>query len=110
MNWRELLQKAVSENPYAKYAKGQLEGPPPRLLHVLHTEFNGLEITPRPSPSLPNPPAARCLAREAAPISWAQWKANALNLLFQQQGQLGERGRITAATVIHGEQFSEKKK
>lgn len=34
--------------------------------------------------------------------SWAEWKAAALNRLFQQQGVTGRPGRITAATVRHG--------
>lgn len=33
--------------------------------------------------------------------SWAEWKAAALNRLFQQQGVTGRPGRITAATVRH---------
>ena len=36
-------------------------------------------------------------------ISWAEWKAVALNRLFQEQGVTGKPGRITAATVRHGE-------
>ena len=35
--------------------------------------------------------------------AWAQWKAAALNKLFQEQGVTGKPGRITAATVQHGE-------
>lgn len=35
--------------------------------------------------------------------SWADWKAAALNRLFQEQGTSGQPGRITAATVRHGE-------
>ena len=38
----------------------------------------------------------------SAPSSWAEWKASALNRLFQQQGVTGRPGRITAATVRHG--------
>jgi len=34
---------------------------------------------------------------------WAEWKAAALNRLFQEQGTSGQPGRITAATVRHGE-------
>jgi hypothetical protein len=34
---------------------------------------------------------------------WAEWKAAALNRLFQEQGVTGQPGRITAATVRHGE-------
>lgn len=36
-------------------------------------------------------------------IPWAEWKAAALNRLFQEQGVTGTPGRITAATVRHGE-------
>jgi hypothetical protein len=36
-------------------------------------------------------------------IPWAEWKAAALNRLFQQQGVTGKPGRITAATVRDGE-------
>lgn len=35
--------------------------------------------------------------------SWAEWKASALNRLFQEQGVTGRPGRITAATVRRGE-------
>lgn len=35
--------------------------------------------------------------------SWAEWKAAALNRLFQEQGVTGRPGRITAETVRHGE-------
>jgi hypothetical protein len=36
-------------------------------------------------------------------VSWEEWKAAVLNRLFQEQGVIGERDRITAATVGHGE-------
>jgi hypothetical protein len=36
-------------------------------------------------------------------VPWAEWKAAALNRLFQEQGITGQPGRITAATVRHGE-------
>lgn len=36
-------------------------------------------------------------------MDWAEWKAAALNRLFQEQGATGKPGRITAATVRHGE-------
>jgi hypothetical protein len=36
-------------------------------------------------------------------IPWAEWKAAALNRLFQEQGVTGQPGRITAETVRHGE-------
>jgi hypothetical protein len=35
--------------------------------------------------------------------SWAEWKAAALNRLFQEQGVTGQLGRVTAGTVRHGE-------
>lgn len=35
--------------------------------------------------------------------SWADWKAAALNQLILEQGVTGRSGRITAATVLHGE-------
>lgn len=34
---------------------------------------------------------------------WAEWKAATLNRLFLEQGVLGQPGKITAATVRHGE-------
>jgi len=36
-------------------------------------------------------------------MSWYEWKAAALNRLFQEQGVTGQPGRIPAATVRHGE-------
>jgi hypothetical protein len=33
----------------------------------------------------------------------AEWKAAMLNKLFLEQGVTGQPGRITAATVLHGE-------
>jgi hypothetical protein len=39
----------------------------------------------------------------SAASSWAEWKAAALNRPFQQRGVTGRPGRITAATVHHGE-------
>jgi hypothetical protein len=35
---------------------------------------------------------------------WAERKAAALNRLFQEHGATGQPGRITAATVRHGEE------
>jgi len=36
-------------------------------------------------------------------VPWCEWKAAALNRLFQEQGVTGQPGRITASTVRHGE-------
>jgi len=35
-------------------------------------------------------------------LPWAGWKAASLNRLFQEQGVIGQTGRITSATVSHG--------
>ena len=37
-------------------------------------------------------------------MSWAEWKAGSLNRFIREQGSSGRSGRITAATVRHGEQ------
>jgi hypothetical protein len=39
-------------------------------------------------------------------MSCAAWKASELNRLFQDQGVLGQLGKITPETVLHGEQTS----
>jgi hypothetical protein len=36
-------------------------------------------------------------------MSWAEWKAAALNQLFLEFGSTGQPGRITADTIRHGE-------
>jgi hypothetical protein len=36
-------------------------------------------------------------------VPWPEWKARSLNRLFLVQGARGKPGRITAATVEHGE-------
>jgi hypothetical protein len=43
------------------------------------------------------------VARREVWVDWCEWKAAALNRLFQEQGTSGQPGRITAATVRHGE-------
>jgi len=42
-------------------------------------------------------------------VSWTEWKAVALNQLFQEQGRTGEPGRITAETIRHGEAHEREK-
>jgi hypothetical protein len=37
-------------------------------------------------------------------MSWAEWKAESLNRLIREQGVSKRPGRITAATVLDGEQ------
>jgi hypothetical protein len=39
-------------------------------------------------------------------MSWAEWKAAALNRLFLEQGISGQAGRITAETILHGERMN----
>jgi hypothetical protein len=36
-------------------------------------------------------------------VPWAVWKAEMLNRIFLEQGCLGQPGRITPETVVHGE-------
>ena len=43
-----------------------------------------------------------CAAEPERVMSWAEWKAAALNQLFLEQGSSGEPGRITAGTLFHG--------
>ena len=43
-------------------------------------------------------------------VPWAQWKAAALNQLFQEQGTSGQPGRITAATVSQSMELEKKRK
>lgn len=43
-----------------------------------------------------------CAAEPERVMSWAEWKAAALNQLFLEQGSSGEPGRITAETILHG--------
>jgi len=63
-----------------------------------------LEVARRILVTMPNPPEGnRRDETEARGVSWAHWKAAALNRLFQEQGTLAQPGRITAATVRHGE-------
>ena len=41
-------------------------------------------------------------------LSWAEWKAQSLNRLCKEQGVTRQPGRITAATVRHGEEAERK--
>jgi hypothetical protein len=47
-----------------------------------------------------------CVAAPERPMSWAEWKAAALNHLFLEQGTSGQPGRITAETILHGERMN----
>lgn len=70
--------------------------------------------------SLTNPDALPSGALERTPepsgavdgadrgIPWAEWKASTLNQLFKEQGVTGQLGRITAATMRHGESIRDR--
>ena len=62
----------------------------PPFCHFCHRFEGCLNLNP-PDPA------------EPAWQDWSAWKASALNRLFQEQGATGRPGRITAATVRHGE-------
>ena len=54
------------------------------------------------------PQALRCNSedtRREVWLSWAEWKAQSLNRLFQEQGLTGQPGRITVETVRHSERY-----
>jgi hypothetical protein len=101
MSWRALLQKSIPENLYAKHAKLPEPGAFPWFLQAEPTELNGA-IDQKVTPTVP---AGFRLPLKAR--SWAEWKAEMLNQLFQEQGRSGQRGRITAATVQQGERSVE---
>jgi hypothetical protein len=48
-----------------------------------------------------------CGAPPERPMSWAEWKAAALNRLFLEQGTSGRAGQIAAETVLHGERMEQ---
>ena len=51
-----------------------------------------------------NESAVDLATRNERVMSWAEWKAGALNQLFLELGNTGQPGRITAHTIRHGEQ------
>jgi hypothetical protein len=98
MNWRELLQEAISENPLTK-AHGQAISSQTQPTNTGATVNAGSR-----QEATTNLPETRHPALgPARAMSWVEWKADALNTLFQQYGSSGQRGRITPATVLHGE-------
>ena len=60
-----------------------------------------------PLEAIPN--IAEAVSESEHGVPWADWKAAALNRLFQEQGVTGQPGRITAATIRHGEANRERK-
>lgn len=83
---------------------------------VLKT-LNGAESSPSPIPPAAEWPQSLSelaaevgqhsgdieAARQEVWMDWCDWKASALNQLFREQGFTRQPGRITAATVRHGE-------
>jgi len=98
MNWREILSISISEVAYAKAAKAPGEPECNPLLQLLHTGSS--------ESSIPNRATLDQVSPDAAGIPWAEWKAAALNRLFQEHGTSGQPGRITAETVRHGERLA----
>lgn len=63
---------------------------------------------------LPNIQVQSGSGKESAPqtergIPWVEWKVAALNQLFKEQSVTSQPGRITAATVRHGEAAGRRK-
>jgi hypothetical protein len=58
-----------------------------------------IEVGPEPRPG---PATDQADLLETRGVSWAEWKAAALNRLFLEQGVTGKPGRFTAATVRGG--------
>lgn len=67
------------------------------LTRWLSLRDESVESTDKP------PDTARIVESDPPGVPWCEWKAAALNRLFQEQGVTGQPGRITAATVRHGE-------
>jgi hypothetical protein len=98
VNWRELLQKSIIENPYTRDAKGPEAH---TLLQISNAPTRVFETGPKSvlsSDALNKHPGQ--LPRVT---SWAAWKADMLNRLFQDYGCTKQRGRITPETVEQGE-------
>ncbi len=103
VNWRALLPKSTTEHLYAKHAKPP---EPNTFVGVLHTEPPKVEGAPEQTVSAPAVPEvirSPIHALSCHALSWAEWKTEMLNQLFQEQGRSGQRGRITPTTVRHGE-------
>lgn len=99
LDWQQRLRESIAENPYAKYAEV------PNRDAVLHGEPEQADIEGPTDWQATEPPPA---SEPETNMSWAEWKAEALNRLFKELGKTGQRGRINAATVEHGERRAER--
>jgi hypothetical protein len=118
LDWRPRILGDSAENEPTKPTKpgsvgfvGANSGICPEILVPCATESAGiLAGLPDTEPSKPTKPgsvgfegASSAESPKIRATSWAEWKAAMLNRLFQEQGRTGQPGRITAATVQHGE-------
>lgn len=87
--------------PKARILADSAQGEPTKTTESVFAVSVG--ATPAQSPKIEARPDPAELGWCSKGIPWAEWKAAALNRLFQEQGTSGEPGRITAATVRHGE-------
>lgn len=76
------------------------EGPPTPALTAIQAYF--LATSPGSGEPAHEAGASEGPEHERA-LPWAEWKAAALNRLFKEQGLTWQPGRITAATLRHGE-------
>jgi hypothetical protein len=63
----------------------------------------GKKIEDRSGGQKASKPAVDFARDTARPMSWAEWKALALNRLFLEQGRTSTPGQITAETVRNGQ-------
>jgi len=73
--------------------------------------FDGSSSAQSAESEAPNPRRLKSIssavdssAPEERVMSWAEWKAGALNQLFLKLGSTGQPGRITPDTIRHSEQ------
>src|SRR5579872_4051508 len=86
-----------------------MHGPEVRLaLRVL--EMDGLRIRWLEDVAVPQRYKVRRVHQPDQLIPWAEWRAEALNRIFKEQGVSGERGRIKSETVASGEASIEQKR
>src|ERR1039457_2929564 len=94
MSWRDKLQVAYLES------RDKSDRSPTFVTSVTDSRDKAGAI----SSVVGHSPDQSQLAHEAdRGTPWAEWKAATLNQLFKEQGVTGQPGRITAATVRHGE-------
>src|SRR5215471_10872939 len=98
MNGRELLQQAISENSLTE-GYGQAISPQtqPTNTGATISAWSHRETTTNLSEKRNLAPSP------SRTMSWAEWKAETLNTLFQQYGRSGQRGRITLLSCMESD-------